>query len=285
MITRFAPTPSGFLHEGNAANALLVSWLAARHDGRVALRIDDADAARSRPEYVQDVFDVLTWLGVTWHTGPRDRDDFAAHWAAAQRLTRYRTVLADAVAAGLPAYACSCSRTTQRGPAVGGCAGGCAAADRAWVAGSTSLRLVVPPGTVIELEPGTAPVALADELGDFVIWRRDDLPAYQFASVVDDADLQVTDIVRGVDLRASSAAQRFLAAALDLPGFEQVRFWHHDLLPAADGTKLSKSQHGRGHRLDRSARSRAAVEAAATALGAPIGIRPPGRTASVGATG
>ena len=61
MITRFAPTPSGYLHVGNAANALLVAWLAAQADGVIALRIDDVDATRARPEYVEDIFDLMAW--------------------------------------------------------------------------------------------------------------------------------------------------------------------------------------------------------------------------------
>ncbi len=83
MITRFAPTPSGYLHIGNAANALLVSWLAAASDGTVALRIDDMDASRARSEFVADIFDTLAWLEIPWTIGPRDAADFFAHFSMA----------------------------------------------------------------------------------------------------------------------------------------------------------------------------------------------------------
>ena len=71
MLTRFAPTPSGYLHDGNLVNLLLVCWLRDQHQGRLALRIDAADTARQRPEYLQDIFDTLAWLHVRWDIGPK----------------------------------------------------------------------------------------------------------------------------------------------------------------------------------------------------------------------
>lgn len=272
MITRFAPTPSGYLHAGNAANALLVSWLAHAHDGRVALRIDDADTARSRPEYVADVFDLLAWLDIDWQLGPTDVTDFDTGWSARHRVADHRAALDAAITRGLPVYACACSRSRQPGPATGGCRGGCAGRDLALEPGRTALRVRVPVDTVVDV--GAVPVRLAAELGDFVVWRRDDLPAYQLASVVDDRDLQVTDVVRGVDLLASTAAQLYLAPALNADGFTRARFWHHDVIAAADGGKLSKSQHGRGSPLPRTDESRAEVVALARRLGAPLGVGP-----------
>lgn len=273
MISRFAPTPSGFLHIGNAANALLTSWLAARHGGRLALRIDDGDTSRTRGEYVDDIFEVLDWLGIAWQIGPRDRRDLDTAWSARHRFERYRTALTTATAAGLPVYACGCSRSRQSGPATGGCVGGCADSAVTWLPGRTALRLRVRPGTIVDVDEDR--IDLARELGDFVVWRRDDLPAYQLTSIVDDADLGTTHVVRGRDLIVSTAAQRYLAHEMGLASIGRIQFLHHDVVRSTDGTKLSKSQSGHGRRLPRSSPSREAVAEIAEHLGAPIGIRPP----------
>ena len=273
VVTRFAPTPSGYLHRGNAANALLVSWLARAEGGTLVLRVDDGDVSRVRPEYVADVFGLLDWLGIAWQLGPADPADLDSRWSARFRVEQHRAALQDAVARGLPVYACGCSRAAQRGPATGGCQGGCREQDLPLVPGRTALRVAVPLGTTVAV--GGTDVRLDDALGDFVVWRRDDLPAYQLASVVDDRDLGITDIVRGVDLLPSSAAQLHLAAALDAPTFASARFRHHGLVTALDGTKLSKSQQGDGAPLPRTADERAVVDRLARELGTSIGIAPP----------
>jgi glutamyl/glutaminyl-tRNA synthetase len=273
VITRFAPTPSGYLHRGNAANALLVSWLCTATGGTLALRIDDIDQARLRPEYVDDVFALLAWLDIDWQVGPADRADLDARWTTRLRVERYRQALDRAVEEGLPVYACACSRTAQRGLATGGCSGGCRGRGLPLEPGHTALRVAVPIDTVVDA--GGLPVALAEQLGDFVVWRRGDLPSYQLASVVDDQDLGVTDVVRGADLIPSTAAQLLLAPFLKADTFTQARFWHHALLASPDGTKLSKSQQENGAPLPRTDAEREAVENLAADLGAPLGIRPP----------
>lgn len=272
MITRFAPTPSGFLHRGNAANALLVSWLAAGAGGTIALRVDDMDTARLRPSYVDDVFAVLKWLDVDWQVGPRDRADLETHWSSRLRIARYRAALDRAVSAGLPVYACTCSRSQQRGPATGGCAGGCRTRGLRHEPGRTALRVALPVDTAVAV--GERAVRPADRLGDFVIWRRDDLPAYQLASVVDDHDLAVTDVVRGIDLLDSTAAQLFLAPFLGADTFATARFWHHGLVVEADGTKLSKSQQSGGDPLPHTEDERRTIHRLASDLAEPLGIRP-----------
>lgn len=277
MITRFAPTPSGYLHRGNAANALLVSWLATAMGGTLALRIDDHDQARVRPEYVDDIFGLLAWLDIDWHLGPADRAELNARWTTRLRVERYRRALEHAVEEGLPVYACACSRSAQRGPATGGCSGGCRGRGLPLEPGRSALRVAVPTDTVVDA--GGVPVALAEQVGDFVVWRRDDLPAYQLASVVDDQDLGVTDVVRGADLIPSTAAQLLLAPFLKADAFTQARFWHHALLASPDGTKLSKSQEENGAPLPRSDRERTAIEHLAAELGASLSIGPPGEQA------
>lgn len=272
MITRFAPTPSGFLHEGNAANALLVSWLAARGCGRIALRIDDLDAARLRPAYVDDIFETLDWLGVSWQIGPRGPADLGGH-ARQERIAHYRAVLSAAMDRGLEVYACGCSRRLMSGPAAGGCPGDCRTRTLAHEPGVTTLRAHIPTGTVIEV--GGQPIDVAATAGDVVLWRRDDLPAYHLASIVDDRDLGITHIVRGLDLLESTALQCHLAPLLDAPGVAQAVYVHHPLLTGADGAKLSKSQVERGAPLPRTNAERDRIRRIARELGAPVGITEP----------
>ena len=261
MISRFAPTPSGYLHEGNAVNALLVHWLARSHHGTVLLRIDDMDVARTRTEYVHDIHGVLEWLGIDWTPAPRlvPADYREALWRASRN--------------GLEVYACSCSRRQLGGmPAVGGCPGGCRQGGLEHVAQETALRVHVPVGTTIRLE-GQA-IDLAERVGDFVVWRREDLPAYQLTSVVDDLHHGVTHVVRGLDLLDSTAAQLFLAQYL-ADDFGRTRFIHHPLITDPSGSKLSKSQVSHGVPLPRTDAKRGEVLAAAAELGRPCGISPP----------
>ena len=205
----------------------------------LALRIDDADTARYRREYAEDIFATLHAMGIAWTIGPRDVEDFEASWSQARKTDYYRAELTSARDAGLPVYACACTRTQQRGPATGGCAGGCRRRERRHAPGETSLRLAVDAGTVVSV--GGRRVDLAQEMGDFVVWRRDDLPAYQLVSVIEDRDLGVTHIVRGEDLVASSAAQVHLAPWLGAVTLTRAVIVHHELLVDESGAKLSKS--------------------------------------------
>jgi glutamyl-tRNA synthetase len=270
VITRFAPTPSGYLHLGNAVNAQLVSWLATANGGSVALRIDDMDAPRFRDEYLQDIFGVLEWLGIDWQLGPTDPVDFAARHSLRHRTERYRAELTDAQARGLELYVCRCSRSRVRGPATDGCPGGCRERGDTYVAGESAIRAHIPQGVVVTV--GDVPVDVAREVGDVILWRRDDLPAYHLASLVEDRDLGVTDIVRGEDLRASTAVQLFLAPFLGADAFSAARFVHHALITDESGGKLSKSQAISGRALDRSPGLRQDIQRLAAALGAPHGI-------------
>ncbi|MFU8819752.1 MAG: glutamate--tRNA ligase family protein [Desulfurivibrio sp.] len=248
--SRLAPTPSGYLHLGNALNFLLTWLLVRRHGGILKLRIDDADAGRCRPEFVEDIFRQLDWLGLTWDEGPAGPDDFAAHHSQLLRVERYRTLLADLKECA-QLFPCTCSRRQisqlgGQGLYPGTCRGRRdhpadphairVQVAREWtvtLAGTTSLTT---PATEIRLQPAT-------QLGDFILWRRDDLPAYQLASLGDDLDDRINLIVRGRDLLPSSAAQLFLATQLGPAGqgFRDASFHHHPLISAPGGRKLSKS--------------------------------------------
>jgi len=242
--TRIAPTPSGFLHAGNAINFLLAARLAGATGATLLLRIDDLDAPRVRPEYVEDIFRSLEWLGIAWDEGPSGPEDLAANWSQRLRLPRYHTLLAALREKGV-LYACDCSRSVLRQASLDGrYPGTCRdrglpldTPDRAW-------RLRVPDDAAIAIPPligSERMVRLADAMGDPVLRQRDGMPAYQIASLADDVDHGITFIVRGEDLLISSACQLHLASLPGLEGFLRTRFLHHPLLLGEDGHKLSKS--------------------------------------------
>lgn len=223
VLTRLAPTPSGYLHLGNAVNFVL-TWLAARQrGGKVWLRIDDLDADRKRPDYVADVFETLDFLGLDYDLGPSGPDDFERNWSQRHRLDRYEATLTRLVETD-SVYACGLSRkqlATFQG--------------EAWAQVRCQNRALDAPDVAWRFR--------ADGNGeqDFVVRRRDGLPAYQIASLTDDADFSVTHLVRGQDLLDSTNMQRELAGRLGLGTFLDAQVWHHPLLRGDDGHKLSKS--------------------------------------------
>lgn len=237
LRTRIAPTPSGFLHAGNALNFLITHQLAREEGGTILLRIDDLDTERVRPEYVQDIFDSLHWLGITWDEGPRDAEDFHRNWSQTLRPEQANALLLELKDAG-HLYACTCSRKQ-----VAHCT--CRARnipfdlpDATWC-----LRVPSPCPVMIKTWPtGDAPVDLHDALRDPVLRQRDRSPAYQLASLADDLRFGMTLIVRGEDLLPSSACQLYLAELSGLGTFRHTRFLHHPLIPDDNGGKLSKSE-------------------------------------------
>lgn len=266
--TRIAPTPSGYLHEGNLVNMVLTHRWAAGIGAEVHLRIDSIDADRVRPEYVEDILNSMAWLGLDYVRGPRSEQE--AQSERARRITRAREQLREARDRGLVVYACDCSRARGGSASHGGCPGGCRSRGLVFVPGETSLRVVVPDSTTIEVEGRS--VDLAGEMGDFVVWRRDDLPAYQWTSVVDDSEAGMTHILRGEDLTVSTAAQLFLARHLPDPSFLRADIRHHPLVMAPDGSKLSKSQLGRRDALPRGEELLDRISAMADSLGRAIGL-------------
>ena len=225
MLFRLAPTPSGYLHLGNAVNFGL-TWLAAQSRGaRLLLRIDDLDADRKRPAYLADIFQTIDWLGVDYDLGPTGPDDFEAYWSQRHRLDAYQATL-DQLRAGGYVYACGLSRRALQVagptyPAEGRRQGlSLDAADVAWR---------------FRTEDGPAGG------NDFVVRRRDGLPAYQIASLTDDHTFGVTHLVRGEDLLESTDRQRQLALALGWTDFLTSQVWHHPVLLGSDGAKISKS--------------------------------------------
>lgn len=245
LRTRLAPTPSGLLHPGNALSFIITWCLCRAAGGRLLLRIDDLDAARRRPEYLEDIFRTLDWLGLDYDEGPAGVEDFLQRHSQHTRLDLYHAALDRLRAAG-HLYACPCSRRQigERSPD-GRYPNTCRERGLPFDAPRTAWRVRVPEGTQVsfrEWRSGTRSYPLAGEMGDFVVRRKNGLPAYQLASLVDDLHYEINFIVRGADLLASTAAQQFLAAGLDARPFREALFWHHPLLTGPDGEKLSKSK-------------------------------------------
>ena len=236
--TRLAPTPSGFVHEGNLVNFLVIARLAATFDAAVALRIDDIDHARVRDSYVEDIFRVLACLGIRWNDGPRSSDEMP-QWSQRERIHRYRQAYQELWAAGL-AYHCTCSRTQWDSFTGDSCPSDCRHRNVAFEPNRTATRLHL------------------DDLPDPIIWRRDDLPAYHLTSVVDDHDGLINLVVRGEDLESATNVQRFISKALPGNTFHEALVVHHPLV-TSKGRKLSKSAGARSSPLPCSEDVRAAV--------------------------
>lgn len=239
-VSRLAPTPSGFLHLGNALNFIL-TWLVVRQGGgRLHLRIDDMDGIRCRPEVVEDIFFSLDWLGLDWDAGPSGPEDFYARFSLMQRMELYSQALFPLMEKKR-VYACTCSRKSiARAVGDGVYPGFCRTAGHRLEPGKTALRLRVPANT--EICVGNRTFRLDEAFGDFVLWRKENLAAYHLASVLEDVSMGVTLVIRGEDLFPSTAAQIFLARMLDLNAFGAIAFRHHGLVLGKGGEKLSKSR-------------------------------------------
>jgi glutamyl-tRNA synthetase len=244
MVGRYAPSPTGRLHLGNARTALL-AWLQVRAaGGRFVLRVEDLDPQRSKPEHEQRQLDDLRWLGLDWDEGP-DVGGEHGPYRQSQRGELYAAALAR-----LDTYPCTCTRKELRETASaphglepvypGTCRDGPAHPER-----PASLRWAVPPGQVCFEDRilGRQCQDVATQVGDFVLRRGDGAWAYQLAVVVDDADMQVTEVLRGADLLDSSARQILLARALGLSQKTAPTYAHAPLVVGPDGEKLSK-RHG-----------------------------------------
>ena len=243
MRGRFAPSPTGRLHLGNARTAML-AWLQARAaGGSFLLRIEDLDPARSRSEYVDELFRDLEYLGLTWDEQPVFQSRRSAAYQAALHLLRQK---------GLT-YECFCSRAeiARSASAPHGAAdegppypGTCArldgaAADARRKQRAPAVRYRVPPGAVelVDLVHGRFQQDIASAVGDFVVRRNDGIASYQLAVVVDDADTGITDVLRGEDLLASTPRQLLLYRAL---GLRPPSFAHVPLLTEPTGRRLAK---------------------------------------------
>lgn len=243
-IGRFAPTPSGRMHLGNVFSALM-AWASVRsQNGSLILRIEDLDIRAHNPQYTSLLLDDLQWLGLTWDKGP---------YYQSTRTELYQDALLDLRQQGL-LYPCFCSRADLHA------AQAPHASDGAYVYAGTcrdlskserkelskhkipATRIRVPNKTYAFEDKVYGPTSqnLAGSCGDFIVQRADDVFAYQLAVVVDDADMGVTEVVRGSDLLSSTPRQLYLQ---DVLGFSHPIYAHLPLLVAPDGRRLSKRNH------------------------------------------
>lgn len=234
VISRLAPTPSGYLHLGNALNFIITSEFVRQRDGKLILRIDDGDSTRSRPQYVEDIFRTLEWLGLTWDIGPNGPDDFYANYSQYTQSEKYFAAIAPLERT----YSCTCSRKIIRktfGSTI--YRGSCRNKRIPFVKGQTAKRIIV------DRPVRDAGVAfdLAHAMGDFVLWTRDNTPAYQLVSLVEDETHAVTHIFRGEDLHTSTLAQKYLAEEFGYEQFLHAHVYHHELIYGPDAIKLTKS--------------------------------------------
>lgn len=227
IISRIAPTPSGYLHKGNAFNFLLTWALIKSQGGSLWLRIDDIDFGRKRAEYVEDIFRSLEWLGISWDHGPSSPDDFEIKWSQKHRLDRYHEAL-QSLRDQEQLFACRCSRKQIRTRTQEPYDGYCLLHPSANSSKKTALRWKQQEGIGGEKFP--------------ILQKKDGYPAYQVVSVVDDSDFGINTVVRGQDLWPSTLLQQKLADILYPNAAFPVKTWlHHSLIMDQNHQKLSKS--------------------------------------------
>lgn len=249
VIGRFAPSPSGRMHLGNAFSALL-AWLSVRsRGGELVLRLEDLDPARCKREYCQQVEEDFRWLGLTWDRGGLDGGDAYLQSRRSEIYHHYAELLRDK---GL-VYPCYCSRNElhaasapHRSDGILLYAGTCrdltaAQQEEKAKLRRPALRVRVPEETVTFTDGvmGEVSQRLDTECGDFIIRRSDGVYAYQLAVVVDDALMGINEVVRGCDLLDSTPRQMWLQKQL---GFDTPSYYHVPLLYGEDGHRLSKRQ-------------------------------------------
>ncbi len=243
FISRLAPTPSGYLHFGNAFNFLLTYLLVNYYDGVLHLRIDDLDGHRVDRASVEDIFIQLEWLGIDYHFGPSGPDDLYSRFSQQLRKDHYFYAIEVLQKEG-HLFACECSRSKIRKSSNSTIyPGTCRNKKLDFMKENQAWRVKVPEETIVSCRTLTNQkknIDLTTKMGDFVIRRRDGLPAYQIASLIDDLEMGVNLVVRGHDLLASTAAQLFLSKCLKDSFFPAAYFVHHQLMKNESGEKLSK---------------------------------------------
>jgi len=253
--TRFAPSPSGQLHVGNARTALFSALLAAHSGGEFILRIEDTDAERSHTAMETALMQDLRWLGLSWQEGP-DVGGKHGPYRQSERGQIYKTYIEKLTRQGLT-YPCFCtpsalsmSRKTQLAAGkppryAGTCAHLTNAELEAHLATGIkpALRFRVPEQgeTVFEDQVRGRQVFAHNDIGDFVILRSDGSPAFFFSNAVDDALMEITNVLRGEDHLSNTPRQLLLLKAL---GLQTPEYAHLSLLVGPDGKPLSKREGG-----------------------------------------
>lgn len=242
--TRMAPTPSGYLHAGNAFNFLLTERFARSTGSGLFLRIDDLDEERVRMHYLEDIFSTLKWLDIQWDEGPTDAEDLVSRWSQHHRVSRY-LAMASLLEASGDLYPCDCSRSSLAGRSQRREEHLCRNHPVDKPVMGSAMRLRIPVDCIVRIPligGGEEPVDLSATMQDPVILQRESgRPAYQLTSLIDDLDTRITYIIRGADLLPSTACQLYMAQRMGLVNYGRIRFHHHPLITGNDGKKLSKS--------------------------------------------
>lgn len=246
---RLAPSPTGLMHLGHARTFWIARQRALQVGGVLVFRNEDLDPMRSKPEFAQAMIDDLRWLGIAWQEGPDVGGPYAPYVQSRRRglyLDAWRKLRNSGYI-----YPCTCSRKDLAEAAgaphesasndepiyPGRCRGRVSEASEP---AGVNWRFRVPDGRTIgfsDLALGPREYVAGRDFGDFVIWRKDDVPAYQLAAVVDDAAMWITEVVRGKDLLKSTARQILIYEALQL---NSPAWYHCDLLTDDKGVRLAK---------------------------------------------
>jgi len=240
---RLAPSPTGLLHLGHARTFWIAFERARQNGGKLWLRDEDLDPLRSRADFAQAMREDLRWLGIAWEEELRQ----------SERIGVYREAMLELLRAGY-AYPCHCSRKdlqhATQAPHEDDDEPLYNNRCRPLSSDLSTLHQELPPNTNYRFRiPANDPIVFCDghagpqsftpgtDFGDFLVWRKDGLPSYQLACVVDDAAMQITEVVRGRDLLKSTARQILLQRALSLPTPD---YFHADLMRDAAGQRLAK---------------------------------------------
>jgi glutamyl/glutaminyl-tRNA synthetase len=273
---RLAPSPTGLLHLGHARTFSIAAQRAAQQGGQLILRNEDLDQQRCRPEFVEAMYEDLRWLGIEWSEGPDcggpygpySQSERRAHYLSAWRILQERGLIYPCTCSRKdvaqsatapndsddePIYPGRCRpRTISPNAAIGIAQAATSTAHVETAASAVPLgrssadpkgvnwRFRVPDGEEISFTDvylGPQCLTAGRDFGDFLVWRRDDVPAYQLAVVADDAAMQITEVVRGADLLKSTARQILLFRAL---GFPAPAYYHCDLVRDEAGVRLAK---------------------------------------------
>jgi glutamyl/glutaminyl-tRNA synthetase len=247
---RVAPSPTGLLHIGHVCTFWTAYQRALQHSGTLVFRNEDLDPQRSKANFTAAMMEDLRWLGVRWGEGPDVGGPFAPYEQSRRHqlyLDTWRKLRDDGFI-----YPCTCSRKDLALAAAapnegddepmypGRCREKAGEAQGFDAPAGVNWRFRVPDDEEIafdDLHQGPQSYVAGHDFGDFVIWRRDDVPAYQLAVVADDAAMQITEVVRGADLLKSTARQLLLIRALGLP---VPAYYHCDLVRDEAGLRLAK---------------------------------------------
>ncbi len=248
---RLAPSPTGLLHIGHARTFWVAAQRAAERGGTLILRDEDLDPQRCRAEFVAAMIEDLHWLGISWQEGPDCGGSVGPYTQSERRdfYLRAWKMLQDVRAI----YPCTCSRkdvalsagapndVDEEPVYSGNCRPPHSARPVSYKEpAGVNWRFRVPDGQKIsftDLHLGWQRMIAGRDFGDFIVWRRDDVPAYQLAVVVDDAAMGITEVVRGADLLKSTARQILLFRAL---GLRVPDYFHCDLVRDDAGVRLAK---------------------------------------------